>query len=210
MPHLKFALIGLTTSLLLGCGGGGGGGAGIEKSSSSGNTDANKELVFEFSDSPREPSVFNLAAFSEDQENQFSPGDIISLTWNTDVYYDDLSVPGFDETFPYTASVYLSEDGAFQVEDDVELFSVQCVFPSSEQTACGQFASFRCDYAPDNRHELVCSSLPAGRERGLESHVVDITEFLNVIPKTAELLIVACLDNEPEKCDSHQLSLQLN
>jgi hypothetical protein len=31
-----------------------------------------------------------------------------------------------------------------------------------------------------------------------------------VIPKTAELLIVACLDNEPEKCDSHQLSLQLN
>jgi len=109
MPHLKFALIGLTTSLLLGCGGGGGDGAAIEKSSSSGNTDANKELVFEFSGSPLEPSVFNLAAFSEDQENQFSPGDIISLTWNTDVYYDDLSVPGFDETFPYTASVYLSE-----------------------------------------------------------------------------------------------------
>ena len=196
MPHLKFALIGLTTSLLLGCGGGGGDGAAIEKPSSSGNTDANKELVFEFSGSPLEPSVFNLAAFSEDQENQFSPGDIISLTWNTDVYYDDLSVPGFDETFPYTASVYLSEDGAFQVEDDVELFSVQCVFPSSEQAACGQFASFRCDYA--------------GRERGLESHVVNITEFLNVIPKTVELLIVACLDNEPEKCDSHQLSLQLN
>ena len=211
MKLSRYLIIALTTSTLIGCGGGGSGsGSETRPSSLPDEISEEKELVFEFSGAPLQPKVFNLAAFSDDQRNQFSPGDMISLTWKIDLYYDDLSVPEFNESFPYTASVYLSEDGIFQLEDDLELFTIQCVFPSSGETACGQFASFRCDYAPENRNEIACSSLPAGRTQGIDDLVVDTTRFLDVIPKTADLLIVTCFYDEPAKCDTHQLNLQLN
>lgn len=160
-------------------------------------------------EAPLEPNVSNMDAFSEDQETNFALGDIINLTWKMELYYDDQSVPAFDEVFPYTAAVYLSEDGIFQLEEDVELFSIQCVFPSSNVTACGQWASFRCDYAPGNQNVLSCTSLPLDRSQGIEDRVVDLTQFLDVIPKTAELLIGSCLDDH-DKCDTARLGLQLN
>ena len=198
----------LACSTLVACGGGG-------SSSSSGPSAPapdveERELVFEFSEAPLEPTVFNIAAGTGDPEDHFSPNDTISITWKMEVYYDDQSVPEFNESFPYTASVYLSEDGVFQQEDDLELFSISCMWPSDSDYACGQFASFDCDYAPGNQNVISCSSIPVGRTNGINDLTVDTSAFLNVIPKSADMLYVACLDEQPNKCTTFTVSLQLN
>lgn len=200
----------LACSTLVACGGGGGSSSSSEPLVSPPDVEE-KELVFEFSDAPFAPTVFNLAAGTGDPEDHFSPNDSISITWKMDVYYDDQSVPEFNEVFPYTATVYLSEDGIFQQEDDIELFSISCMWPSDSDYACGQFASFDCEYAPGNQNVISCTSIPFDRVQGIEDQTVDLTQYLNVIPKTSEVLFVACLDDEEEDvCTTHTDSLQLN
>ncbi len=199
----------LACSTLVACGGGGS--SSDSGSPARGEGPEEKELVFEFSDAPFEPTVFNIAAGTGDPQDHFSPNDTISITWKMDIYYDDQSAPEFNESFPYTAAVYLSEDGVFQQEDDLELFSISCMWPSDSDYACGQFASFACDYAPGNQNVISCTSIPLDRIQGIKDQTVDLTEFLNVIPKTAEVLFVACLDNDGEEiCTTHTDNLQLN
>lgn len=204
----SFFLI-LICSVLTACGGGSG------SSSTSGSAvsapeNEGKELVFEFANAPLEPSVSNILAGTGDPENHFAPNETIAIFWKLDIYYDETSAPEFGETFPYTAAVYQSEDGIYQEEEDLELFSISCMWPSDPDYACGIWASFQCDYAPGNQNVISCTSIPLDTPNGITDHTIDTSVFLDVIPKTAEVLYVACMDEEPYKCATFKAPLQLN
>ncbi|MCG8611989.1 MAG: hypothetical protein MI864_15800 [Pseudomonadales bacterium] len=211
MKFTKLILLVSTSVFLSACGGGGGDSSSGEQQST-GNPDLpeTRKLVFKFAENPLHPRAFNLAASTRQEENEFYPGDTISLIWDVDIYYTDNSTIGFGEQYLYDAEVYLSADDAFQETEDLKLFSIECSLPFTSQHACGDAASFQCVYAEDNQNIISCSSIPLGKEQGFSGLAVDTTEFLDVVLKPANVIFQACLRDEPDLCTEAIYPIQLN
>lgn len=210
MKFTKLILLVSTSAILSACGGGGGSSSGGAQSTGNSTAVEAADLVFEFAEDPLHPRAFNLASSTKQDENQFYPGDTISLIWDVDIYYTDNSTIGFDEQYLYDADVYLSADDVFQGAEDLKLFSIECSLPSTSQHACGDTASFQCVYAENNQNTISCTSIPLGKEQGFTDLTVDTTEFLDAIPKTANVIFQACLRDDPDLCTEAIFPIQLN
>lgn len=198
----------LLTSLLLAltaCGGSGG-------SSQTPEPDNNEpELLVNYKTFPLEPKVFNVGA-SFGEENHFHPNDTISITWNMEIYYSDNTPISFEDEYIYDSSVYLSDDETIELDQDTKLFDIACFYPNeaSSEYACGEFAHFKCKYAENNLNQASCTSIPLDQPNGIKDSVVDITGFLNIIPKTANVIIKSCLRDDPLVCVESAMPIQLN
>lgn len=211
MKTIRFILLFSSICTLVACGGGGGGSSsGTTQNPTNLNPVEPPELVFEYASEPLHPRAFNLAASTTGEENQFYPGDTISLIWDVDIYYTDNSTIGFGEQYLYDAEVYLSADDEIQGEVDLKLFSIECSIPSTSAHACGDAASFQCVYAEDNENTISCTSIPLGKPKGFADLAVDTTVFLDVIPKVANVIFRACLKDEPDMCTEAIYPIQLN
>lgn len=206
MKSSRYLLLVSLAVFLSACGGGGGGNSSGTSQPSNLNP---AELVFEFAPDPMHPKAFNLAASSREEENQFYPGDTLSLIWNVDIYYTDNSTIGAGEQYLYDAGVYLSSDDVLQ-DDDLKLFTIECSLPSTTQHACSDTASFQCVYAKDNQNTVSCMSIPLDKQEGFKDLTVDTTMFLDAIPKAANVIFQACLRDDPEECTEAIYPIQLN
>lgn len=197
--------------LLTACGGGGGGGGSTAVQSETDiNGGSGDELVFNFAPEPLQPRAFNLAAPTLEEQAQFQPGDTISLIWDADIEYANGKSIGSNESYRYDALVFLSADEETQLDEDLELFSVECSFPTQSEHACGNNAHFRCAYAEDNQASISCTSLPLNKPQGFSDQVVDTTPFIDFLPKPAHVIFEACLQEQPEKCARAVYAIQLN
>lgn len=217
--HIIASLI--LSASLVGCGGGGsGGGSSTTATAASVETpeiteDGAEELIFEFQSAPLEPKVFNLGAGSGAPENHFSPGDSISLVWNTAIFFSKdgavTASSGVKKDYIYDGLAYLSADDTIQTDQDLLLFDFDCSIPGDPAVnACTSAASYRCIYAENNNNTISCTSYPLGKTGGLLDVTVDTTAFLDVIPKTANIIVNVCLREDSEKCDEVSIPLQLN
>lgn len=166
------------------------------------------QLVLTFELDPLEPKVFNIAVSDESQEQDFNPGEQIRTTWVMSLKYSDNTNLKEGESHLYDAKVYLSSDNEID-ELDLELFSIECSFPETEEYACGRFASFITDYAPDNQNIFSTDSIPLEKSLGLTDYQVDSTAFLDTIPKETNLIISACLKDQPDNCDLFSIGISL-
>jgi hypothetical protein len=195
-------LIGLTA-----CGGGGGGGAPAPTPETP--SDTSPDIVFKFAAEPLHPRAFNMGIPLGDEENHFYPGDTISLVWDARITYDDNSSISYGEQHIYDAEVFLSNDTELNPDEDIPLFVTECAFPNDSQHSCGYSAHFRCVYAKDNQNNVSCTSLPLNRPLGFADYMVDISSFLDVIPKTATIIFHACLQDEPDTCTEASYPIML-
>lgn len=209
MKTSKFLLLVSLASLLSACGGGGGSSTGGAQAPSNLNPIVPPDLVFEFAPEPMHPKVFNLAVSSGEEDNHFSPGDTVSLIWNVDIYYTNNTTIGAGERYLYDANVYLSTDAQVQ-DEDLKLFSIECSFPGTAQHACADSASIQCVYAPNNQNTLSCTSIPLNKLHGFKDLSVDSSSWLDLIPKTANVIFQACLREEPKECAEAFYPIQLN
>lgn len=210
MKILKILLMVSVMSLLSACGGSGSSQDTVQIGTDEGNTGTDRKMIFEYASSPLHPRAFNLGAITAGQENEFKPGDTISLVWNMGIYYSDNTTIGADVIYLYDSEVYISSDDILQTDVDLNLFSVECSLPMMSEHACGEFASFQCVYAEDNLNNISCSSIPLNRELGITDHTVDTTPFIDAIPKIANLIFRSCLRAIPEQCVEAVYPIQLN
>lgn len=192
---------------LTACGGGSGGSDDSQNVKSESEVEE-PELVLAFDTEPLSPDVFNIGVPQESLEQTFNPGDQIRISWFMNLDYSDGTPLAEGETHLYDSTVYLSSDDAID-ETDLELFTLECSMPVSENHACGKFASFITVYSPDNESIFSTSSIPPGTQIGLSDFEVDSTAWLDVIPKEANVIISACLREEPEKCDTFSVGISL-
>jgi hypothetical protein len=195
----------LSISVLAACGGGGSGDA---QNLNEDPEVEEPELVLAFDADPLGPDVFNIAAPEESLEQDFNPGEQIRTSWLMTLRYDNDTDLAEGESHLYDATLYLSTDAVID-ELDLELFTLECSMPETEAHACGRFASFVTVYAPDNDARFSTTSIPLGKPVGLTDFEVDSTAWLNFIPKDANLIISACLREEPEKCDTFSIGVSL-
>jgi len=202
----KYIILVSVILTIAGCGGGGGSSPSQEEPD---NTEP--ELVVSYKSSPLEPKVFNISG-AIGEENHFQPGDNISITMNMEMYYSDNTSISSEEEYVYDSSVYLSDDDTIQVDQDIKLFDIACFYPNeaSSDYACGTSAHFQCKYADNNQNQVSCTSIPTAQPNGITDEVVDITGFLNLIPKTANIIIKSCLRVDPLVCDQAAMPIQLN
>lgn len=217
--HILAALI--LSASIAGCGGGGSGGGSSTTATPASveapqvTVDGAEELIFEFQSAPLEPKVFNLGAGSGAPENHFSPGDSISLVWNTAIFFSKdggvTASSGVERDYKYGGLVYLSVDDTIQTDQDLLLFDFGCSIPGNPAVnACTSAASFRCVYAENNNNTISCTSYPLGKTNGLLDVTVDTSAFLDVIPKTANIIVTVCLSEDSGNCDEVSIPLQLN
>ena len=104
-------------------------------------------------------------------------------------------------SYKYDASVYLSENSELEESKDLKLFDIECRIPPDSDHACGNRSAFVCTYASENNNTLDCASVPMNTEYSLRNAIIDMTSFLNNIPKNANFIYQVCLRNEPNLCD---------
>lgn len=194
----------LSFAALAACGGGGGG----QTDPIVDSEELGPALVLAFEEDPLGPDVFNIAATDESLEQDFNPGEQVRISWLMTLGYSDDTDLELGESHLYDASVYLSVDETID-ELDLELFTLECSFPETENHACGRFASFVSVYAPNNDNVFSTSSIPLGKSIGITDFEIDSTAFLDFIPKAANVIISACLRDEPEKCDTFSTGVTL-
>ena len=188
------ALVSLS-SLLTACGGGGSSSGAAQTTENTVKEPA--KLVFEFAKAPLEPIAFNLSADRGEPDNHFDPGDTLNITWNVTLYKSDNS--GLEnKQYLYDAKVYLSRDFELQPEEDLEIIASECSMGVDYQHSCVFSGSFKCVYAPDNQNQMSCTSIPLGMPYGLKDYIVDMSAFLDTIPKSAVVIFKACLQGEPD------------
>lgn len=206
---IKVLPILITTSLLVACGGGG---AGANETSSgqlerNESTDLGQEdnLLLKFLGAPLEPSTANIR--SGVPENEFDVSHTLSIWWTAYVY-DKEGNPA-SGSFIYDSNVYLSANNILDTNEDELLFSMQCKTPSSasQEYGCSQYASFQCVYNNDNTFN--CLSLPLDHPEGFKDHFVDLTNFFDIIPKSAHIFYKICL-TESQSCDIESTEIIFN
>jgi hypothetical protein len=207
MKYIVKSALCFSFATLIGCGGGSGGSA--EKPGLSEESESDEpELVLAFDNEPLGPDVFNILASEESLEQDFNPGEQIRSSWFMTLRYSDDTDLAEGESHLYDAKVYLSSDNEID-ELDLELFTIECSFPETSEHACGRFASFITVYAPSNENVFSTTSVPIGKTLGLSDFEVDSTLFLDTIPKETNLIISACLRDEPDKCDTFSIGISL-
>lgn len=202
----------LVTGTLIGCNGGGSGGGGAAPGTNGGQGGGvGPELVIEFREAPLDPKVFNLLSNDRSTENHFNPEEKLSITWMTTVKYSDDTTLGVNQRELYQAKVYLSDNDIIEIDNDLELFTIQCSFPmaSGADYGCSEFASFESVYAKDNLNQFSTTSIPLNKPEGIQNHVVDATDFLDIIPKDANVIIETCLISEPDNCAEASVAIEL-
>lgn len=202
---IRYAFVASAISMHIACGGSGGSDGQVQSDEET----VQPQLVLAFDVSPLDPDVFNIAATTESLEQDFNPGEQLRTSWFMTLRYDDGSPLAVGESHLYDASVFLSSDATIDAED-MELFSLECSLPSeTAEHACGRFASFITEYSPGNQNIFSTTSIPLDRPLGLKDYEVDSTAFLDVIPKEANVIIEACLRDEPEVCDQFIIGVTL-
>ncbi|MAM86213.1 MAG: hypothetical protein CME36_02760 [unclassified Hahellaceae] len=151
-----------------------------------------------------EPETANIGTGMPERE--FDVGHTLSVWWEAYGYTADGSPA--EGSFIYDSEVYLSENDTLEPDDKL-LFSMECLAPSSgnQEYACSQYASFRCDY--ESGLSLSCLSLPLDHPVGFKDKRIDLSDFLNIVPKTANIIYKVCL-NETEVCDLATTQIVLN
>ena len=152
--------------------------------------------------------MFNIDALEVSLEQDFNPNDAIRTTWFMTMGYSDGSSLKDGQSYLYDATVSLSIDEIIDAQD-LTLFSLECSFPETLNHACGRFASFISQYAPGNANTFETTSIPLEKPLGLIDFSVDSTAFLDEIPKAANLIITACLQEEPKLCDEFIIGINL-
>jgi hypothetical protein len=214
MNTLRILSVILVTALVA-CGGGGGGGGGnnVDPANDYSGEDGSQspedpELVFQFSNAPLTPKVFNLSPLSS-ADNHFNPGDTVNMFWNVDIYYSDNSSISSTEHYTYDGTVFLSEDTNIH-DDDLTLFSIECALPGSPDDACSNNASFQCTYAANNENTMACTSIPLNKTNGFSDLSIDTSEWLDTVPKSGFVIFQACLHDESADCVEFSYPIQLN
>lgn len=104
-----------------------------------------------------------------------------------------------DSSDPYRFVLYISEDNIFESTDDVLIHQRNCG-SNSILYLCGDIGSETCSF--DGQNMMGCGlSSPGNRP-------VDLTSFIDAIPKSAYLILQAC-DGLHIDCDTSAIAVEL-
>jgi|TARA_B100000745_G_scaffold136937_2_gene89479 hypothetical protein len=89
----------------------------------------------------------------------------------------------------FDVHVYVSEDSSLS-DDDIEVIDEVCSFESDRHCEAEEDIVFECRYQSDNHFDC--------KEDGERLRETDLTSFLDVLPKSAYLILELCNDGDCE------------
>ena len=107
-------------------------------------------------------------------ERDIYPGEVVTIKWQS------------SGVFIFDARMYVSEDSEVSA-GDVRVVDEKCSFDSDRHCQSGEDVRFECSYLSDNSFDC--------REDGDTLRRNDLSEFLDVLPKPAYIILQLC-DND--------------
>jgi len=181
----------LTTGLLISCGGGG----------TNSSQDITSDITIELSSI----KVVNLNGITP-TDTIILPSNEVYIDWTATIL-DRGNLPDKDTDRLYNAKVYLSDDQSVS-SNDLLIADNNCEVISSTH-ACATIGRITCTYLTAGESVFTCNSVGLNSIDPLVNFTSSTTDFIDLIPKSTNVLVEACLESDSSNCAliSHTITL---